>query len=280
MTFEARNTPHTRENSSEHPGVAAILRRVEKILKESAMDPKNFIELYGEQNVAADLEATARLKATFEHDNAKELADVLEAVIYEQIKENEWLGQNTDTIRPSEYDDLVNGVDLVAEFNDSETSNHLALGIDVTFGSDSMHKKFTRIRNEIHEDKLAVVKYYESHGFKGSLTQRPRVVIGVEIETVLALTKLWMDRDTEKLRIHFVKKIILEEIVRQLRTFLVYARSINSKKAVRSYTIALNTVEKIIENSNQIPLDDASESSIGKDRVYREIRKQLEAFAV
>ncbi|MFZ2253060.1 MAG: hypothetical protein WAW13_02685 [Minisyncoccia bacterium] len=279
MGNESITTKHSPETSAER-GVQAIYERVRKILENGSLDPKNFIDLYGESNVARDLQTVTRLKAGFERDEAKHMAEVLEAIIYEQITQSEWLGPNAETIRPSEYDDFVNGVDLIVEFDDTESSRHLALGVDITFGSDTMRKKFTRIRNEIHEDKLAEVKYFESHGFKGSLKQLPRVVIGVEIDTIVELAGLWIHGSKKELATHFIKNIISEEIERQLRTFLAYARSINSVNAIRSYTSALSTLEKVRVGSDSTGMDQNKNESIDKDRVYQEIRKQLEDFRV
>lgn len=291
MPFEHR-TPTILKSPQINPEIAGAYERAQKILNVDAIDPKKFIDLYGEINVERDLQTVAQIEAGFENDETKQIAEILEVIIYEHAELSNWLGQNTETIRPSRYDDLVNGVDLIAQFNDENSTKHLALGIDITFGSQSMRKKFNRIRNEIHDDKLAEVKYFESHGFKGSLKQLPRVVIGVEFNTVKALAGLWMARQDKtlgseskkeiatRLDTHFVRDIIIAEIEKQIRSFLLYAQSIGSFNAVKSYTYALNMIKNVRMNVVPAASSSARNKSVETDKVYLEIQKQLEDFRV
>lgn len=280
MGFEDRIISKVdRERSiGEHPMIMKMHEKAEKILADDAIDPHDFIDLYGEENVARDLETVAKLKAKFEVDDTKHAAEVLEALIYEQAELSDWLGPNAETIRPSEYDDLINGTDLIVQFSSNNSTNHLALGIDITFGSQTMRKKFDRIKNEIDDDELAKIKYFESHGFKGSLKQLPRIVIGVEKDTVISLAGLWLREQKADIGKHFAREIILSEIEKQLVAFLYYAERSKKENAVKSYTVALATVKNIQRESKFISRSASENESVRNDRVYQEIQKQLEIF--
>lgn len=262
-----------------HPVIAQMYERAEQILQEEAVDPLHFVDLYGEENVTRDLNHIKELKEKFEHSSDKS-AKIFEAIVYQHIELSEWLGPNAETIRASEFDDLKNGTDVIVEFTTDDFKKHLALGIDVTFGSQVLEKKFNRIKEEIDSDMLTEVKYYESHDFKGSLKNAPRVIVGVEKDTVVALAALWMRSQNAELGKHFAREIIIKEITLQLQTFLAYANSIGAQKAVRSYTQALSIIKNSIGPVSPERREAYSKhsSDISNDKVLQSIQTQLEKF--
>mgnify|MGYP001569067552 CR=1 FL=1 len=44
------------------------------------------------------------------------MATIMEAIIHEQIELNDWLGPDAETITPSQYDVIANGVDSIIRF--------------------------------------------------------------------------------------------------------------------------------------------------------------------
>lgn len=264
-----------------HPVIVQMHERAEKILQEEAVDPHHFIDLYGEKNVSRDLNHIQELKEKFEHSSDK-TAKVFETIVYQHIELSEWLGPNAETIKTSEFDDIENGVDLIVEFTTDNFKKHLALGIDVTFGSHILEKKINRIKEEIDADTLTEVKYYESHDFKDSLKNAPRVIVGVEKDTVVALAALWMRNQNAELGKHFAREIIIKEITLQLQTFLAYAKSVGSEKAVRSYTQALSIVKNSVGPVSPERREAYSKNStdINNDKVLQSIQAQLERFQV
>ena len=266
------------QNKFEHPVLRRMQGKAEQILAEDAVDPVRFIELYGGENVTRDLKKVERLKSEFAPHESKGAADVFEAVFHQHVELSDWLGPNAETIRASEYDDIVNGIDLVVEFNEGDTARHLALGVDVTFGSLSMQKKFQRIKAEIEANKLATVKYFETHGYQGSLTQTPRVVVGVELDKVIQLAGLWERGDNKSLGSHITKDIVADAIERQLRSFLFYAQSVRADDAVKSYTRAYNTFRNVHTTRNGFTEDRSRIQLMQADRVYQAILENLKQF--
>lgn len=248
--------------------------RAEKLIEADAIDPRDFIDLYGRENVDQDLRRIELLKGRFEEDETKKAAEVLEAIIYEQCELSNWLGNNAETIKTSEFDDIENGVDLVVEFMEQIQTSHLALGVDVTFGTKNIEKKFNKIKAQIQQDQLTTVKYFQSNDFKGSLRNVPRVIIGVELDTVNQLAGLWLQNQKQKLAEHPVRLLFLTQIQKQLEIFLEYAQKNNAQNAIRSYTRALETVRTIrAEQKVGNPSDETA------DRVHAEISNQLELLS-
>lgn len=255
----------------QNPVIAKAHEKASELIRLEAIDPKNFVDLYGEQNVTEDLNRVALTKEKFAPTETKKAAEVLEAIIYQHTELSDWFGQTAETIKTSEFDDIINAVDLVVQFNEEDNpSGHLALGVDVTFGTTSIHKKFERIRHEIEKDKLAQVKYFESHNFKGSLQQIPRVVLGVEIEGVKELAALWIHDNKKQLAEHPVRAVLLREIKEQLGVFLKFAERKKSPNAIRSYRQALALVNQIQNGTSM--------SAIA-DKVYETIVSELEQFS-
>jgi hypothetical protein len=141
-----------------------------------------------------------------------------------------------------------------------------------------MQKKFERIKREIEKDELAQVKYFKAHGYRGQLEQLPRIVIGVELDKVVALAGYWERNDKRALGEHITKDIIMQEIEEQLRTFLNYAHSIGSENAVKSYTRALSTIRKTNTPMNGFTVSKVKTEMIHEDQVYKSILKNLEQF--
>ncbi len=261
-----------------HPLLTLVHSKVEAVRQEGAINPKDFISLYGEQNVARDLSTVERLKSKFESDEYKIAAETLEAIMLEHTELSDWLGPNAETIKTTEFDDIVNGVDMVLEFNENNSTQRLALGIDVTFGVNNMRKKFDRIRDEIHADELAQVKYFKAHGYQGSLRQLPRLIVGVEMERIINLAGLWDRKENKALADHITKDILVDELERQLRTFLIYAQSVHAPNAARSYTQALATLKNVRTVKNGFAEDRSRKDLIVQDRVHQEIMRNLERF--
>ena len=112
----------------------------------------------GIQVVQKDKEYVSRMEERFAQEKAQhpekeridKIAAIFEYIFYQEAESSEWLGGQVETIKTSKYDDFKNGVDLVAEFKESETSaSHLGLAIDVTT-SDWLWKKFERPFRMIH----------------------------------------------------------------------------------------------------------------------------------
>ncbi len=263
----------------EHPVILEMHPRAQELFNNDEIKPKNFIDLYGQEGVGADLKETKELKERFEErrtpeeKKSKRVSEVLEAIIYLHTELSNWLGPNAETIRTSEYDDIKNGVDLIAEFNTEDSTRHLALGVDVTFSTFYLETKINRIKNEIEADELAQVKYFESHGFKGSLRQLPRVVIGVEADKVIELAGLWMRNKNAELGRHPAKNIILVEIVEQLKIFRDYAEKLGKTNALKSYDQTIRTLQPLLDTVKKMSQKDRE--LVSEDRVYDSIKFQI-----
>ncbi len=254
------------------------------ILEQAAIKPDDFIEPYGKENVEKDKATVRNLKARFGQGLSQEeqrdiksterAARVFEAIVYEQAELSNWFGENARTIKTSEFDDIVNGVDLVVEVNEpGRLPGQVALAADVSFGPSSIEKKIQRIVNEINEDSSGTLKYFFSEltGFKGQLLRVPRVVIGIERKAVFDLVGLDMNKKFKELASHPVQRVIADEVCKELEIFGKFARSKGKQNAADTYERAFQLMQRTLGEKRRIPVGD-----LEKDKVFERILWQIE----
>ena len=145
-------------------------------------------------------------------------AEILEAFMYDMIRNYEWFGANIGGILPSIFDDLFLGHDLILEqSHDGDGRSYTGVGIDFTLGEDSFAIKIRKIKERLSQGLLPHIKYFESPAgnFKGELRNVPSFVVGVSRETLFKLVSLWVNGDYEKLkkdntRINLLQMMIME----------------------------------------------------------------------
>jgi len=275
--YERRAVSRMDGEFEKRPVIIEAHERVMKTFEEDSIKPVEFSELYGEDVIARDLAYVSHMKAKFgAGDRAKLASEIMEGIIYDQSERSDWLGPHAHTIKTSEYDDIANGVDLVVEFDEPEKSKkHLALGVDATFGSQNLEKKFLRIKEEIDSGKLANIKYFRSQdgSFMGQLSKVPRVVTGVDQEHLLDLAGTWAQGLNKELGVHPAQRLILAQIAQQLKTYGAYAERTGRHEFVRSYQDAYATIRAISDTKRSIDV-----TLYKKDKVHAAIIAQLERF--
>lgn len=157
-------------------------------MRREAIQEKSFADLYGSEQVEADLRRVAELERRFDDDLAdhpeqREITHwgkLFEAFLHSQINQPSFFGEQVVGIKTSRYDDYVHGVDEVAIYPRPEGTVHMGLAIDFTFGSPD--KKFERVMNHVREGKLARVKYFQAEipgfHFRGEL-KTPKVIVAI-----------------------------------------------------------------------------------------------------
>lgn len=267
--------------------------RIEKALSERAqevfrvnppLDPKDFRDVtgYTEEGIAEDVEYVREMERHFDEENTpeqkeqKKFAKILEAMLNELIELYDWLGPDAATITTSDFDDIKNGVDLVAEFQDKKekSASHLALAVDVTFARD-IGKKIDRIKREIENGELSRIKYFASEFLlhSGELADIPRVIIGADVDTIKNLGTVWLAEDKKALATHEMQKVILEEMQMQLESFAQYARAKKQNGAAEIYEHTLRIIQDILIDKKDISID-----ALLEDKVFGAIRREVNAL--
>lgn len=257
--------------------------RAKGVLTDNEIKLETFAGLYDEDILTRDTKEIERLEEIFEQSPSKIHADILEAIICEHGELSDWFGTESEVIKTSRFDDYINKIDMVIETKEDGQGvsrfSHLALGVDVTFGSRDLHKKFDAIRANINNGVLGEVKYFHSdrHHFTGRLRKVPQIVVGVAIERVKELGLLWMNRKSKELSEHAVQVTILEEAALQLQAFADYARRNNTKETENVVPILEKELQKIQELLTE--KKKAGLAGLKDDKVFEEIKRNLAFFA-
>jgi hypothetical protein len=231
-----------------------IAPEVERVLRRSAIDPHDFDDLYGVDNVNRDIAEAESLKALFAARDAKrpELARYqrrarfFEAVVCSG-DENDWFGPEATVVRTAEYDDYK-GVDAVLELTHSDNPTHIALAIDVA-EMGQIEDKLKHIRENIQRGKMARVKYFVSdQGFRGELSKIPEVIVAAFGDDLYELSLLWAQKSgRDAIAKHPIQLQLLEEIRIQLVSFRAFAAFLERNDLLPAYDRVLTIVEGIIE---------------------------------
>lgn len=115
--------------------------RAKETLSEYEIKPEIFSD-YDPAMIKRDAEEVARLEAIFEPTPSKIYGDILEAVACEHGELSNWFGAKSQVIKTARFDDYKNKIDMVVETEaENRQFSHLALGVDVTFGSNDLHTR-------------------------------------------------------------------------------------------------------------------------------------------
>ena len=275
--------------------------------KANAIKPKDFKERYSAEEIERDLASVERKKSKFLRENPerKKRADILEAILSEQIELSNWFGENVLTIVPSEYDNFFYAADMAAEFEQEGEFQYLTLGIDITSSPGSVEKKIRKIKEGIRIGRLTEIKYFSSErnpspDFPGPLRQLPNVIIGVDQRTIIELSEIWLqifkaremknkerdpkiqslyatDTKTAKDRLahHRVQLLILRELEIQLETFANFANEAKQPDIAKKYQDLLKLIRDILKTKS---ISKDSEKTNVADDVYAAIETCMENF--
>lgn len=228
-----------------------------------------FSSVYTQETIERDVALTKRLKASFNNGlteterNTKKVAEVLEGLVLMNSELSNWLG-NATTLKSSEYDDYVNGVDMISEWKSPEGPQVLALAVDVTFGSHAVAKKIARIKSELCSGKLGNIKYFRTDDGapKPEQTNVPRIVIGVSQDVVDELAGLWLLKDNKALANHPVQKLFLQQMSLQLSSMKKYAETYGHEACAVECDKAHKIIRRILDNKVSIRLGDLNNDSV------------------
>ena len=107
----------------------------------------------------------------------------------------------------------------------------------------------------------------------------PQVVIGIEKDTIIKLAGLWADEHGRRenggatLNIHPVQRVILTEVLLELRTFRRYAEETRKESLVPIYEKDINIVEEILREKGPTNMREFRD-----DKVFSAIKTSLEVF--
>ena len=251
---------------------------------ESRLHIDDFTETFPQQTTENDTIITESLRKRFEENldhlpavdaarirEGKKRADALEVIIAEQGELNNWAGENAFFIRSTEFDDYVNGVDIILEFdvsdNHEKKAKRIALAVDASMNTDivTVSDKVKRnIKKITGDEKPAQVKYFASSvdDFKGSLNTIIPVVVGLdgdhtnELIKVCAINKRLQQKKDKSEVLKEALKFNLQALknhpaqivfYKEIQSQLAFYKNLLTHQDVKNKEIYIREIESMIE---------------------------------
>lgn len=180
----------------------------------------DFADVYRDEEISRDMSFIEKNKRYERQKTSR--AVILEYLLVKHMESSDWLGGSALVSRSCEYDDQINHVDAIIEFN--ATQEPLRLAVDITSSENDLgiEDKINQIKNEIAIGSLSTVKYFESQidGSKGRLRRIPRVILALDNEQIQKLSeadqslkkKEMVDRPEQLLLILEIKRQMMDQI--------------------------------------------------------------------
>jgi len=241
-----------------------LLERAEGINNIDKINPNDFRGLYGDEVVDRDLDWVKKQQQKHLERNSdselwhKKVADILEAILHQQIENNNYFSERVHTIKTCEYDDFINHIDSILEITkpDQRIPDYSGIALDVTSASNpnSLSKKINRILDNIDNNNLAKIKYFQSEesSVRGELRDVPLFVIGCDLKHTEELAQLWIDNKMRALADHPIQVILLQQIIEQAQQFKKYAESIGQEEIAQIYGHILKDFLDIAKERQEI----------------------------
>jgi hypothetical protein len=276
--------------------------------KEKRPNPKDFEDVFGPEEIERDDKLLNAVKRNIERDldhlnpedqetlrKGKKRSEALEIVITEGISEQRWFGRKARITRTGEFDDVINGVDGVLEFDlgTEEKPERIALAIDASMRSDYFLASKKMLRNirsvlGVNKHRPTKVKYFKSkvNNHKGPLEAVIPVVIGLEGQNCNGLFDLMgqvIKLENQKERNEIQDKILNEKkkevakhpaqriFIEEIKAQLVFYKELITEQG--SGQIDLSGLERLITIFNSIDeiKREIETGNLAEDAVFKEI---------
>lgn len=187
----------------------------------------------------------------------KKQIDAIESFLSYYIEMSNWLGETAMTSRPTSYDDYVNGVDVIVEFDTGENNftrhpGRVIFKIDLTCSASRAIEKIKLNIRRVWSQNNLVIKYFESQvdGFRGIFEGAIPIVIGVNESNLSSLINLHNQFGiNRKIEAHSFQILMIEQIHAQIS---MYLRVCKKKSYGELLDKSLIIIEKAYEEKKQI----------------------------
>jgi hypothetical protein len=212
------------------------------------LDDFNYADTEADKKSVAQKHQEINSRTLFRDGEAEAVvqAEILEAMIYDLVRNQKWFGANASAILPSAYDDLFLGNDMILEHKHEGLSSYSGVGIDITIGETSFMNKVADTKARIRKGQLGRVKYFKSEdaNYVGALNNIAHFVIGVDRDQMFSLTKAWVEDDKATLKNSPIKKNLIMMMLAECDEF-----SVGAPENVRdAYVREKKVLEKLLKS--------------------------------
>lgn len=266
--------------------INTMYERVLKRKKSYQPNPKNFVGFngYTEESIKKEIDLVDSYKKRWQEESTPELekqkmiSTILESVIVDQFS-GEWLSNKAEGHYTSEVDDVLRGVDVVAELKEDDDSHYLGFAIDVTMAKspDVLYDKLDKNWKGVETGKLPQIKYFEDANENKQVLSPVRILIAVNPEFTKELLRLeFLKSDNssrkEELARHKFQFHLLLQIKEQLEAYYQYAQNTGNDDLMDKLKESLRIFYSIISGEKESQIIDIKEE-IEEEEDFKKIRE-------
>ncbi|MDQ5883117.1 MAG: hypothetical protein QG654_28 [Patescibacteria group bacterium] len=278
MGFESKNLSDILENRSI---INPLHEKMEKRKSFYQPNPEDFIGQngYTKESVESEIDRVEGYKKRWESDNTDELkkqkkiSDILEGVIVDQFS-GSWLSEKAEGHYTSEVDDVLRGVDVVAELKENEDSHYLGFAIDVTMAKDPsvLDQKLAKNWKDIETGKFPEIKYFEDGDGNRQSLSPVRVLIAVNPNFARELIRLEYLNKKELLAGHKFQSHLIFQIKEQLEAYYTYAKETDNDNLMDKLRESLRILYIIISGEKEEHLA-GMQNEVENEEDFKRIRE-------
>lgn len=266
--------------------INTMYERVLKRKNSYQPNPENFVGFngYTEESIKKEIDLVESYKKRWQEESTPELekqkmiSTILESIIVDQFS-GEWLSNKAEGHYTSEVDDVLRGVDVVAELKEDDDSHYLGFAIDVTMAKnpDVLYDKLNKNWKDIETGKLPEIKYFEDADENKQVLSPVRILIAVNPEFTKELLRLeFLKSDNssrkEELARHKFQFHLLLQIKEQLEAYYQYAQNIGNDDLMEKLKESLRIFYSIISGEKEAQIIDIKEE-IEEEEDFKKIRE-------
>lgn len=216
-------------------------------------------------------------------ENAKKIATLTECAVATGVSQLKWFGEKVSIVRASEFDDVMHGIDDLLEIKkDSDESDFLGLGIDVTFRgleSEEFKQKFFKLLQSIFDGYQPTIKYLkDDQGNCKKEFKVPKMVLYFNVDDVRdmieILRNIGISSEQDSLQNSPQRKNIMNQIIHSCKKLAKFAEECK-KPIFRKYYTVINSLKELSFNDAQI---DEMINIDHSDKVSEKLDQLIEEF--
>lgn len=266
--------------------IDSIYKKVLDKKKNYQPNPQDFVGFngYTEESIKKEIDLVESYKkrwaeqSTPESEKQKKISTILESIIVDQFS-GEWLSQKAEGHYTSEVDDVLRGVDVVAELKEDDDSHYLGFAIDVTMAKnpDVLNDKLNKNWKDVEGGKFPQIKYFEDADENKQVLSPIRVLIAVNPEFAKELVRLEFLKSEnsskkEELARHKFQFHLLFQIKEQLEAYYLYAQNKGDEILMDKLHESLRIFYLIISGEKEKQLLDM-QNEVENEEDFKKIRE-------
>lgn len=190
---------------------------------------------------------------TPETTKQRKLSTITEALFTDGVSRYMWLGEGMESYVISVYDDYFNNIDGVVRFTrEKEEFEGFAVDLHCGLSEERLQNKFNHLVEDIINGKIGQLEYLLDDNEEPFQTiSLPKFVIAIPAREAKELFALWHKNDTDALKAHPIKILILEQIIAQANALRYVATRAGRHDIEKLYDRILSYINITAVNNRQ-----------------------------